>query len=178
MSLPLSFQYAIQIKFLKWSHLKWGLSQMHHNTIEQFVCATGVCHDNIESSIPDWTRCRHWEKWRRALIFCCPLSVQFQLQVPNLETQGITSITCSTSSCTITHKKITQPNFIIYEGFSAIPALWLPNQIVSGITCNTWSWSEGWAEDCQIPDQIVLEIIFGNMGGGNNRTEIVLELIR
>ena len=31
---------------------------------------------------------------------------------------------------------ITEPNFIIFELFSVIPALWLPNQIVSGIT---WS---------------------------------------
>ena len=37
---------------------------------------------------------------------------------------------------TIAHKTITEPNFIIFELFSAIPALWLPNRIVSGIT---WS---------------------------------------
>ena len=33
----------------------------------------------------------------------------------------------------ITHKKITEPNFIIFELFSVIPALWLPNRFVSGI---------------------------------------------
>ena len=37
---------------------------------------------------------------------------------------------------TITHKRITEPNFIIFELFSVILALWLPNRIVSGIT---WS---------------------------------------
>ena len=31
---------------------------------------------------------------------------------------------------------ITEPNFIIFELFSVIPALWLPNRIVSGIA---WS---------------------------------------
>ena len=34
---------------------------------------------------------------------------------------------------TKTHKKITEPNFIIFEFFSVIPALWLPNRFVSGI---------------------------------------------
>ena len=34
---------------------------------------------------------------------------------------------------TITHKMITEPNFIILELISVIPALRLPNRIVSGI---------------------------------------------
>ena len=39
----------------------------------------------------------------------------------------------SVNSLTIAHKKITEPNFIIFELFSVIPALWLPNRFVSGI---------------------------------------------
>ena len=39
----------------------------------------------------------------------------------------------------IAHNMITEPNFITFELFSVIPALRLPNRIVSGIT---WSWQE------------------------------------
>ena len=35
---------------------------------------------------------------------------------------------------TITHKIITEPNFIIFELFSVIPVLRLPNRIVSRIS--------------------------------------------
>ena len=65
-------------------------------------------------------------------------------------------------SYTITQKKITEPNFIIFELFSVISALWLPNRIVSGI-----NWFRGvvCAQDCRIPYRITLGIIFGNFGG-------------
>ena len=36
--------------------------------------------------------------------------------------------------CTITHKIITEPNFTIFELFSVIPVLRLPNRIVSRIS--------------------------------------------
>ena len=64
---------------------------------------------------------------------------------------------------TITHKMITEPNFIILELISVIPALRLPNRIVSG---TTWSRQEVWAEDYRIPYRIVFGIMFGNLGGG------------
>ena len=57
---------------------------------------------------------------------------------------------------TPTHKKITEPNFIIFQLILVIPVLRLPNRIVSGIT---------WARDYRIPDRIPLGIIFGNLGG-------------
>ena len=64
---------------------------------------------------------------------------------------------------TITHKMITEPNFIIFELFSVIPALWLPNRTVSGIT---GSWLEVWAEDFRIRCRIIWGFLFGNLGGG------------
>ena len=42
-------------------------------------------------------------------------------------------ITIGAKNITITHKMITEPNFIIFELFWVIPALWLPNRFVSGI---------------------------------------------
>ena len=58
---------------------------------------------------------------------------------------------------------ITEPNFIIFELFSVISALWLPNRIVSGI-----NWSRGvvCAQDIRTPYRITLGIIFDNFGGG------------
>ena len=58
---------------------------------------------------------------------------------------------------------ITEPNFIIFELLSVIPALWLPNRIVSEIT---WSRLEVWAENYRIPYRIVLGIMFGTLSGG------------
>ena len=45
-------------------------------------------------------------------------------------------MTFSFTAHTITQKMITEPNFIIFELFSVISALWLPKQIVPGIN---WS---------------------------------------
>ena len=70
---------------------------------------------------------------------------------------------------------ITEPNFIIFELFSVIPALWLPNRFVSGINSSCFVVR---AEDYRIPYRIVLGIIFGNFGEKNCRTKIILELIR
>ena len=48
---------------------------------------------------------------------------------------------------TITHKKITEPNFIVFELFSGIRALWLPNRFVSGTNGSRYV---VWAQDYRI----------------------------
>ena len=64
---------------------------------------------------------------------------------------------------------ITEPNFIIFELFSVIPALWLPNRFVSGISWSRWVVC---AQDYRTPYQITLGILFGNFGGGITKPKL------
>ena len=66
----------------------------------------------------------------------------------------------------ITHKRITEPNFIISELVSVIPVLWLPNRIFLellslGNHCELWT-----TEPMHLPYRNVLGIVLGNFGGG------------
>ena len=58
--------------------------------------------------------------------------MQLQETIPLRNSQESSEITVTWS--TITLKIITEPNFIIFQLISVIPALRLPNRIVSGIT--------------------------------------------
>ena len=64
----------------------------------------------------------------------------------------------------ITHKRITEPNFTIFELFSEIPFLQLPNRLLLkwislGNKCELWI-----AQSMDLRYRIVLGIIFSNVG--------------